>query len=845
MRKAILGVVIAVGVIILIVVVAGIYAVLNLNGLIQKNRALILSKASDAIGRKVDVQSIHASLGWGVVADLQGVTIADDPKFSDKPFVQAADIYARVALIPLLSHQVDVEQLSLKEPVVRIIRDRAGALNVSTIARKPATGQPAAPPPGAPAQGAPLKGAPLTAAPPKEQKPSGAGALAGVSVSSLAIENGTISYQEAGAQPMSISSVNLDMENLGLTSPVSVRLSLAALAAHKNISLSGTVGPLMKNGMIDTTAIPLALDLGVGPVTMAELKSVPQLADALPKAVSITNPLSADVKLSGNTQALGFNLASDLTGNEVVYTGVLQKAAGVPLRMAALGSRKAEGLESRLEIQKATLTLGDLNLEAGQIQFGPGTLSARLNSNRFDLASLGKMLVALSKYNASGKAELHALVKVANKKPEVDGVLTLASVTLVPPGKPAVLRNLSGDLKMAGKSAVLGPLTFDLGSGHGRMEAYAQSLEPISATYSFSANVVKPAELSTTPNPEMAGDHLDQLAVKGTLRGSTSAPQVTAQVTSPSGMLHNAAYNNLAVDAAYGQQRVTISSLKLGVFDGTVDGNARATLGSDPMFDLALNLTSIGLGRALDSQKLKAAQMVRGQLTGQVRVAGHGSTFDQIKPTLNGNGRMSVANAKLKGVNVVADAMRKVRGVPGIDMLVSPAIIARHPELFNSPDTDLRQLSLSFTIQGPRITSHDILAAAQDYSLKGDGWFDLNKNIDMQARVLLTQQFSRELIAERKNIAYLTNRQDQVDIPVRISGQLPKPSVSPDMQDIAQRAAGHLVEKQAGKALNKFLGKKAGGLIPGFGGGTSPAPAPGGANPPPSNPLAPFQKLFH
>ncbi|MGH7914573.1 MAG: hypothetical protein ACREPW_07990, partial [Candidatus Binataceae bacterium] len=95
MRKLIRAIIIVVGVIVLVVIAAALYAVLNLNGIIQNKRGLILTRASDAIGRKVDVQDIHASLGWGVIADLRGVTIADDPNFSQRPFMQAADVYAR------------------------------------------------------------------------------------------------------------------------------------------------------------------------------------------------------------------------------------------------------------------------------------------------------------------------------------------------------------------------------------------------------------------------------------------------------------------------------------------------------------------------------------------------------------------------------------------------------------------------------------------------------------------------------------------------------------------------------------------------------------------------------
>ena len=170
MRKLIRAIIIVVGIVVLIVVAVGTYAVLNLNGIIQKQRGLILAKASDAAGRKVDVQDIHASLGWGVVADLRGVTVADDPAFSQTPFVQAADVYARVALLPLLSHRVEIKQIALKQPVVHIIRNQRGILNVSSIGKKSSTGETVVPPPSAapPTAGtAPLKGVPLTRRSPK------------------------------------------------------------------------------------------------------------------------------------------------------------------------------------------------------------------------------------------------------------------------------------------------------------------------------------------------------------------------------------------------------------------------------------------------------------------------------------------------------------------------------------------------------------------------------------------------------------------------------------------------------------------------------------------------------
>jgi len=810
MRKFIRAVLIIVSILIAIVAVVGTYAVLNLNSTIQSQRGAILTKASDALGRKVDVQDIHASLGWGVIADLRGVTIADDPNFSQTPFVQASDVYARVALLPLLGHRIYVDQISLKQPVVHVIRNKRGELNLGTIGKKPSASGATNSVPASSSAGtgmAPLKNAPL-AQPAPQNRSGGAkdlGALGDISVSSLTIDDGTIDYKQAGGAPAVLSAVNLDAEHLGLATPIDVNLTMAALGTGKNISLSGKFGPVVSNGAIDQTAIPLDLSLDLGPFTMADLKGVPPIAGAIPPQLQLSNPVSVKLRADGTTGALGFNFTTDLSGNRVVYTGVLDKAAGVPLTLTAAGTRKDSGDGTQLEIGNATLVLGDLNLKAGQIQLGQNP-SARLDSNLFDLAAMGKMLVALSKYNASGKAEVHASVKMVQKQSQVNGVVTLASVTVAPPGKRAIVGGLSGEIKMNGNSASAGPLDFNVGSGHARLTVNAQSIQPIDAAYNFSADVLKPAELTTTPSPQNAGDHLDRLGVQGTVRGSVSAPTVTAAVASPDGTLQNVAYRNLAIDAIYAAPALTINSIKAAAFNGSLDGNGRATLAAEPVFNVGLNLHGIDLQQVLQSQKSKAADIVRGQLTGQVRVSGEGTTFDRIKPTLSGNGQMSVANGKLVGVNVGAQALSKVQGVPGIDSLITPAIVARHPSLFNSRDTDLTQLSMTFAIKGARVISHDIKAATPDYSALADGWFDLDKNIDLNAHLVLSQELSREMMSAKKNIVYLANEQKQVDIPVSITGQLPKPSVQPDIEFLAQRAANHLVQKQAGKLLNKYLG---------------------------------------
>ena len=76
------------------------------------------------------------SLGWGILADVTGVQVADDPDISNKPFIEASNVYTRLELIPLLARRIEVTEVVLDKPVIEIVQTRDGTLNVSTLGRK-------------------------------------------------------------------------------------------------------------------------------------------------------------------------------------------------------------------------------------------------------------------------------------------------------------------------------------------------------------------------------------------------------------------------------------------------------------------------------------------------------------------------------------------------------------------------------------------------------------------------------------------------------------------------------------------------------------------------------------
>jgi uncharacterized protein involved in outer membrane biogenesis len=854
MRRLLLiaGAVIGLAIVIAATIVG--YAYLNLNAIIADNRTRLLDRATAALGRPLEVREIKANLGWGVAIDVTGVKLADDADFSQLPFVQADDLFLKVELLPLLHKEIKVTELVLQRPQIRLIRSPSGAINVSTIAKRGAagTGNLNAPEPESGLGALPNKSA---SAPGSVSR----SAIRNFVIEAFTIDDGQVVYvdNQTGGASATVNAVNLKVTNFSLAKPFDVTLDLAAFGDRKNLEVSGTAGPIVQDGAIDAGAIQINLDVNLGPLTLAQLKSVPMLAKALPRALVISDAVNLHAKAAGTIDVVSFDAASDLSANRVAYAPGFDKQAGTTLKFTASGARNA----GQVVVQQADLSLADLQAKLTNIVVAAGRVSAHVDTNRFDLRPIAKLISRARPYNPTGAAEIHTGLSFANSKPALSGTVALTNVNAaMPNGKTPPVSDLNGTMRLAGSVANLGPLTFKLGSGNAQLHATIDSIQPMHTSYQLTVDKVTLAELM--PARRGGGDeNLMQVSANGTVGNSGGALAGSTRLSAASGLLSNIPLTLLTLDASYGGDRVNVNSLKFGAFDGSIGAAGIATIGAVPVFDFRIDAQNVNMQAALDSQHSKAANTIRGSLTGNLEIAGRGKGLDQVKPTMRGSGRARMDNGKLIGVNLVAQALKKVDNVPGIGALVPAEVVANHPELFKSPDTDIQEASLTFAILGPRIASHDIVARSTDYSIFADGWFDLDKYIDLAAKIVMSRPFSGELVAARHNVSYLTNNDDEVEIPLRVSGQLPHPTVAPDVGLIAQRAASPAVQNRVGELIQKkglggLLKKNGlGGLLGGLTGGddgndsnsdaTGPSPSATGGSDNSGSLPNPFKGLFH
>ena len=89
-------------------------------------RPKLESDLSTALGRQVKVGNLSLSLFSGSVK-ADDISIADDPAFSQTPFVQAKSVKVGVELMPLIfSKTLNVTDLTLNQPEINLVRSQDG-----------------------------------------------------------------------------------------------------------------------------------------------------------------------------------------------------------------------------------------------------------------------------------------------------------------------------------------------------------------------------------------------------------------------------------------------------------------------------------------------------------------------------------------------------------------------------------------------------------------------------------------------------------------------------------------------------------------------------------------------
>lgn len=96
-------------------------------------KSRIIHSISAALGRSVDVGSVHIRLLPRPGFDLQNLVVYDDAAFGAEPIVRASEVTASLRVLSLLRGRLEIARLDLTEPSLNLVHGAGGHWNVEAL----------------------------------------------------------------------------------------------------------------------------------------------------------------------------------------------------------------------------------------------------------------------------------------------------------------------------------------------------------------------------------------------------------------------------------------------------------------------------------------------------------------------------------------------------------------------------------------------------------------------------------------------------------------------------------------------------------------------------------------
>lgn len=308
----------------------------------------VLPKISARIERTVTIGDVEVSIFRGI--RLRDLEVRE--KDNSGPFLKAGAIRLSYRFWPLLAGRVEVDEVLLEEPQVRVVRFPDGSFNFSDLKKK----------------------GPAREEEPKEKSPLR------LDIRTAGVSGGRVTYEDRGAAggrgyTLEATGIGLSASDISLEGEFPLKAQAAIPGV--TVSFSGTVAKAGSAPVLGGELTVAAQDLG------AAVKGLPPVIGEKLAKLALAGGVEARLKLGGDVkQPKGL-----LRGGEVRLSGLSMNAGGQrPTLTGALtlGSDSLEsmGLTLALGEQKLGINLTAKNLFSRPVQIGLGIDGDRLDLDR-------------------------------------------------------------------------------------------------------------------------------------------------------------------------------------------------------------------------------------------------------------------------------------------------------------------------------------------------------------------------------------------------------------------------------------------------------------------------------
>jgi AsmA protein len=450
----------------------------------EQVKKTVLPRISAALHRQVTLGDVSVSIFSGI--RLHDLVIQE--KSSTQPFLKAAALRLDYRFWPLLHKRLEIKEMSLESPLLRVIRYADGTFNFSDLTAK--------------------KEQPAPAAPAEAKSPIDLG------VSKVTLTDGTLIFddrQGLGGKPYvtEIKAIQLAAQKISLDGEFPLSLK-ASLPGDATLDITGTAAKVGSAPTIALTTVFVAKDLGK---LVAGLP--PSLAEKALK-LSLAGGLELHLKLAGETKTPKELLQS----GELKLNGIQLSAAGTRPSISGLLLIGRESIDSKdLEVTVAGQKIG-VALKGTNLMGKPVNMSLAIQGDKLDLNQVfpqSQAKPAAPADAAASKAEPGPM----NLPLTASGTVRLNSVLY----RTLDISNLTASWKLADNIFTLDSLKGGMAGGSFSTTARV-NLGVKGYSYSCQPTVqgVQADKLVSAFAPKASGSVFGTMGLTATLQGSGALP---------------------------------------------------------------------------------------------------------------------------------------------------------------------------------------------------------------------------------------------------------------------------------------------------------------------------------
>ena len=722
----------------------------------------------DAIGRKLSIGGISASLFPWVGVQLDDVKLANRANFSSHDFLAVQRLHIKLALLPLFSKEVEIKQFEVVSPKVYLERHANGETNWGDLVAGE-TGKAAA-----------------TAAATKPQTDNAAvPLLAALNAESISLSDGELTWADAGSKPVVLSDLDLLLQDVQLERPIAVRLD--GKLSGNTFNIDARVGPLGDLDKLDPARLPIQ---GQVRVEQVQLQPFREFISGWPEVMGDVAKATAGVTANLELHPDGVRMGEGTVSIDGAHKLGLNWKIELPT-------------EDKLELRRA-----DVTVDGKEIVAVKGSVKAlstapayqlRLEGRPMERTWLEGFVPDLTNMYAGNPApwkqlKLDALIAGDSKHVDIRDLQLMLDGELVQATGAMIFKQPNIRLRLTAKTLHLDPW---LPQGK-EQKADAQA----------NVSIVREAQAA-------------EVAAEPDLR--FLKPWVmTAKMQVNTLFMRGLEMQNFQTNMNGSGGRIEMNPLSFGLSGGKVVEKASIDVNAYPAkWKESVRITGVKVGPLLKT--LADMDMLAGTLEMNTNLRATGLT-DAAVSSLNGKGNFMLRNGKIRGFDI-AGALRRFTN-PGAATGPQETDFAQLSGKFNITNGVADNQDLFMASPLLRVTGHgtvDLVQKLLDYhvkprvvgTLKGQGdAVPLRKGLSVPLHI--TGPFEAPKIRPEINARSLIENVPALLNKGKIGGALGKilgGNSAPD-QDIPADSAPP-ADQQPEKPVDKIR-KALGGLIPGF-----------------------------